>query len=313
MSTYPYVVFGVSGRTGAAAADALLHAGQPVRVVVRDAAKGKPWAERGAEVAVADVTDVGSMTEALRRARGAYVVSPQHYTRDDLFVLADRVATTIARAARAADVPRLIALSSIGADRTSGTGWIAMNRLLEQRLQSSAIPTTFLRAVYFMENWTSLVAQALRTGTLPSFLGPLEQRFPMVATRDVGHVAADLLVEEEAASDVVTLEGPQRYAPAEVCAAIQAATGRSLGVQLLPEPAWPDALAQSGFSQAAVAGFSELTRGINSGHIVPDSDPYAERRVGTTALTEVIAKLVADLAGPGAHARRASAGSAAAG
>lgn len=287
MSTYPYVVFGVSGRTGAAAADALLHAGQPVRVVVRDAAKGKPWAERGAEVAVADVTDVGSMTEALRRARGAYVVSPQHYTRDDLFVLADRVATTIARAARAADVPRLIALSSIGADRTSGTGWIAMNRLLEQRLQSSAIPTTFL--------------------------GPLEQRFPMVATRDVGHVAADLLVEEEAASDVVTLEGPQRYAPAEVCAAIQAATGRSLGVQLLPEPAWPGALAQSGFSQAAVAGFSELTRGINSGHIVPDSDPYAERRVGTTALTEVIAKLVADLAGPGAHARRASAGSAAAG
>ncbi len=73
-------MFGVTGRTGAAAADALLRSGHPVRVVVRDPAKGQPWAGRGAEVAVADLTDLASMTQALRQAHGAYVVSPQHYS-----------------------------------------------------------------------------------------------------------------------------------------------------------------------------------------------------------------------------------------
>ena len=95
----PYVVFGVTGRTGAAAADALLRSGHAVRVVVRAPAQGRPWAERGAELAVADLTDLASMTRALSRSRGAYVVSPQHYNREDLFERADLIAKITARAA----------------------------------------------------------------------------------------------------------------------------------------------------------------------------------------------------------------------
>jgi uncharacterized protein YbjT (DUF2867 family) len=196
----PYAVFGVTGRTGAAAADALLRAGEPVRVVVRDPAKGRPWAERGAEVAVADLTDLGAMTKALSQVQGAYVVSPQHYHREDLFELADLIADTTARAAVAAEVPRLVALSSVGADRESGTGWIGMNRRFEQRLGESGISTVFLRAAYFMENWAPMVAQAMRDGGLPTFLAPPERPLPMVATLDVGSAAAALLREKRTGS-----------------------------------------------------------------------------------------------------------------
>ena len=121
-TSLPYVVFGVTGRTGAAAADALLRSGHPVRVVVRDPLKGRQWAERGATVVVADLTDLASMTEALSHVRGAYVVSPQNYERKDLFERAALIADITARAAMTADVPRLVALSSVGADRESGTG-----------------------------------------------------------------------------------------------------------------------------------------------------------------------------------------------
>ena len=41
-NTLPYAVFGATGRTGAAAADALLRAGLPVRVVLRDPARAGP-------------------------------------------------------------------------------------------------------------------------------------------------------------------------------------------------------------------------------------------------------------------------------
>ena len=289
---HPYVVFGVTGRTGAAAADALLRSGQPVRVVVRDPAQGRPWAERGAEVAVADLTDLASMVRALSQVQGAYVVSPQHYHREDLFERADLIATITARAAVAADVPRLVALSSVGADRESETGWIGMNRLFEQRLGASGVPTTFLRAAYFMENWMPMVGHAMRSGALPTFLAPAQRPIPMVATVDVGSAAAALLQEARKGTGVVTLSGPQDYAPNDVAAIISAALRKPVDVAVLPETEWTQALADADFSRAALAGFTEMTRGLNGAHIDIKSDPTAIEWAGTTTLEQVIVELM---------------------
>jgi uncharacterized protein YbjT (DUF2867 family) len=291
-SRLPYAVFGVTGRTGAATADALLRAGQAVRVVVRDAAKGRPWAERGAEIALADLTDLSAMTKALNGVQGAYVVNPQQYGRDDLFELADRIAATTARAALEAGVPRLVALSSVGADRAGGTGWIGMNRMVEQRLGEARIPAIFLRAAYFMENWAPLVAHAVRTGTLPTFLAPPQRAIPMVATADVGATAAALLLEDWMGTRAVTLAGPQDYAPNDVAAIVAAALGIPVDVAVLPEGQWPQALADAGFSDAALAGFIKMTRGLNDGHIAMTSDPRAAARLGPTPLERVVSDLV---------------------
>lgn len=287
----PYAVFGVTGRTGAAAADALLRAGQPVRVVVRDPAQGRGWAARGADVAVADLTDLASMTRALSGVRGAYVVNPQHYGRADMFEMADLIARTTARAALAAGGPRLVALSSVGADQAAGTGWIAMNRMFEQRLGEAGVAAVSLRAAYFMENWAPLVGQAVRSGVLPSFLAPRGRPLPMVATRDVGAAAAALLLDDRLEARAVTLAGPRDYAPDDVAAALAAALGKPVSVAVLPEAAWPGALADAGFSAAALAGFAEMTRGLNGGHIDIASDPGALAWAGATPLERVIAGL----------------------
>jgi uncharacterized protein YbjT (DUF2867 family) len=290
-SPLPYAVCGVTGRTGAAAADALLRAGHAVRVVVRDPAKGRPWAERGADIAVADLTDLTAMTRALGGVRGAYVVSPQQYSLDDLFERADLIARTTARAAAAARVPRLVALSSVGADRESKTGWIAMNRMFEQRLGDAGVFTTFLRAAYFMENWMPMVGQAVRNGTLPTFLAPPQRAIPMVATEDVGSAAAALLQDGMTGNRIVTLAGPEDYAPDDVAAIVAATLDRPVDVAVLAEAAWPGALAGAGFSQAALAGFTEMTRGLNGAHIDIKSDPCAVEWAGTTPLERVIAGL----------------------
>ena len=294
-SPLPYVVFGVTGRTGAAAADALLRSGHSVRVVVRDPAKGRQWAERGAEVAVADLTDLASMTKALSQVQGAYVVSPQYYNREDLFERADLIADTTARAAVAANVPRLVALSSVGADRENGTGWIRMNRMFEQRLGETGVSTIFLRAAYFMENWMPMIGQAMRNSTLPTFLAPPQRPLPMVATADVGSTAAillqDLLQEERAGNCVVTLSGPKDYAPNDVAAIVSVALEKPVNVAVLPEADWPKALMDAHFSKAALAGFAEMTRGLNCSHIDIKSDPGAVQWAGTTTLERVIAEL----------------------
>lgn len=290
-TSYPYVVFGVTGRTGAATAEALLRSGQPVRAVVRDPVKGQAWTERGADVVVADLTDLAAMTQALSQVRGAYVVSPQHYNREDLFERAALIADITARAVTAAAVPKLVALSSVGADRESGTGWIKMNRMLEQSLAKSGVPTIFLRAAYFMENWTPMIGAAVRSGTLPSFLSPLERPIPMIATVDVGQAAAALLQENWSGNRAVTLSGPTEYSPSDVAAIIEITRGQAVGAVALPEAEWPDALADANFSKAALAGFTEMTRSLNNAHIDRKSDPDATEWFGTTSLQHVIAAL----------------------
>jgi uncharacterized protein YbjT (DUF2867 family) len=290
-TAYPYAVFGASGRTGAAAADALLRAGQPVRVVLRNPAHGEPWATRGAEVVVADLTDLASMTRALTGVRGAYLVNPQDYSRADLFDRAGRIAEVTARAAVAAGVPRLVALSSVGADLDRATGWIMMNRVFEERLAGTGIPAVFLRAVYFMENWAPLVAHAVRGGVLPSFLAPAERAIPMVATADVGRAAAALLQEGGHDTRAVILAGPAAYAPNDVAAIVSATLARQVEVAVVPESAWPTALADARFSKAALAGFTEMTRGLNCAHIHTGSDAGVAQRSGATVLGQVIRAL----------------------
>ncbi|HSK05858.1 MAG TPA: NAD(P)H-binding protein, partial [Kofleriaceae bacterium] len=69
-----YVIAGVSGNTGSVAADTLLAANKPVRVIVRDAAKGEPWKAKGAEVAIASFEDRAALARALAGATGAYLL-----------------------------------------------------------------------------------------------------------------------------------------------------------------------------------------------------------------------------------------------
>ena len=289
--SHPFAVFGVSGRTGSATANTLLQSGKPVRVILRDPSKGREWADRGAGVAVADLIDVEATTRALENVRGAYIVSPPNYSREDLFERAAAVADITARAVVAAAVPKVVALSSVGADRASGIGWIAMNRMLEDRLTRSGVPTTFLRAVYFMENWAPLVDEAVRKGVLPSFLTPADRAIDMVATVDIGQAAATFLQEEWSGIRPVGIAGPDSYSPQDVARIIASTVGRPIEVATLPEKAWSAATSAANFSKASLAGFSEMTRGLNSGHIDLGSDPNASRWAGATSLEKVIAAL----------------------
>ena len=62
-----YAVTGITGKVGSTVAHDPLAAGRKVRAVVRDAAKGKPWAAKGCQVAIAEIGDAASQC---RRRRG---------------------------------------------------------------------------------------------------------------------------------------------------------------------------------------------------------------------------------------------------
>ncbi|WP_420212326.1 NmrA family NAD(P)-binding protein [Burkholderia aenigmatica] len=287
-----FVVTGVTGRTGAVAAQALIDAGVAVRVVVRDRAKAARWAAQGAEVAVADLADAAALTRAFAGARGAYLVKPPNYALENLFEHADVTARAVADAVRAAGLPKLVLLSSVGADRPDGTGVIATNRTAEQRLAELGMPVVFLRAAYFMENWARVVDPVRTQGILPSLLVPVERAIPMVATEDIGRLAADLLREDWAGIRKIGLAGPMAYSPGDIAAIFARALNRPVRPVALEPSAWAGVLAMNPFSTAAIDGFIELNRGLNSGHIDFGSDDTVELRHGRVPFEQVTEEIL---------------------
>jgi uncharacterized protein YbjT (DUF2867 family) len=186
-----YAATGITGQVGGVVARALLDAGLPVRAVTRDAAKGAAWKKRGCEIALADMKDAGALTAAFTGVDGVFVLIPPNFDPTPGFPEVRAIITALTTAALAAKPPKIVCLSTIGAQATQ-PNLLNQLGLVEQALGALPTPVCFLRAAWFIENAVWDVAPARDMGVVPSFLQPLDKPVPMVATADIGHLAAAL-------------------------------------------------------------------------------------------------------------------------
>ena len=232
-----YAIMGITGKVGGGVARTLLAANQPVRAVVRDADKGAAWAERGCEVALADMNDAAALKAAFEGAEGVFVLLPPNFDPEPGFPEARAVIAAVRSALEAARPAQIVCLSTIGAQATE-TNLLTQLSLLEQALAELPMPITFLRPGWFLENSSLDVSPARDNGVIPSFLQPLDKPFPMVATADVGRVAAELLQETWSGRRIVELEGPHRVPPNEIAATFSKILGRPIRMEAVPRENW---------------------------------------------------------------------------
>ncbi len=286
-----HVVLGANGRAGGETASALLARGARVRAVVRRAEQGERWRKRGAEVAVAEIEDVAAMTAAFAGAESAFLLNPP-FPDGDPFERAEANGAALAEAARAARLPKLVFLSSVGAQHADGTGIIATLNRVEAALAGAAPATAFLRAGYFVETWSE-VAGAAADGVLPSFL-PLEQRIPMVSTIDIGVTAARLMTEPWSGHRVVELGGPAEASAADVAGAFAATLGRPVAAQLVPVEARVPMLVEAGLGREVAEALAGMYDGIAAGRAVREDG--TEHLRGSTPLAVAVQRIAAAFA-----------------
>jgi uncharacterized protein YbjT (DUF2867 family) len=230
-----YAITGITGKVGGAVARTLLAAGQPVRAVVRDAGRAHSWAKRGCEVVTANMDDTASLTAAFNGTQGAFILPPSEFDPSPGFLEARAVIDAVRAALLSARPNRVVCLSTIGA-QAAETNLLTQRTLMEQSLRDLPMPVTFLRPGWFMENASWDVAPARDKGVITSFLQPLDKAVPMVATADVGRVAAQLLQQSWRGARVVELEGPRRVAPNDIAATF----ARIVGHPVIAEPVGRD-------------------------------------------------------------------------
>jgi NAD(P)H dehydrogenase (quinone) len=285
-----YAVMGITGQVGGAVARTLLGGGREIRGVVRNAAKAADWARRGVSLATADQADAASLTAAFRGTEGAFVMLPPMFVPSPDFAEARGLIAVLHSALSAASVPRVVALSTIGAQHETGIGILKSLFLMEQSLATLPMPVAFVRAAWFMENAAWDVQLALEKGELTSHLQPLDHPFPMVSTRDVGRVASEVLGGPAwTGRRVVELEGPRRYSPDDLALALSQVVGRPVQPRAIPRDQWEPAFEAQGVPAAAAALRAEMLDGFNTGHV--DFGREAEHVRGSVSLDEAVAKL----------------------
>lgn len=290
-----FVVTGATGNTGSVVAAALMDAGQEVTVVVRDAGKAEPWKARGARVIEADLRDAESLTPAFQGASGAYLMLPPAFDAADHLAERTAMAANLAQAARMAGLEHAVFLSSFGAQHEAGTGPIVSMGRAEKTL--AGLPKlTVLRPSWFFENFLPNLATARSQGVLPGFVSPGIRTF-MIATRDIGAMAAELLLKPPAQSGVLEITGPEDYTMEDIAAVLSEVFGRTVTYQFAPPEVARSVLEQTGMSPHAAGLMAELFESVNRGLMQPESEP---QRMGISA-REFFASYAANAATAAGH------------
>jgi len=215
------------------------------------------------------MSDHAALTKAFSGADGVYAMIPPSMTSQDYRGDQRRASDAIAGALEQAGVKHTVVLSSVGADKQAGTGPVAGLHELEEILNRIAgLNVVHLRAGYFMEN---TLGQAAAIHAMGKSAGPLrgDLKLPMIAARDIGSAAAELLAALDfSGKQTRELLGQRDLSMDEVTAIIgRAIDKQDLKYVQLTDEQTQQTFVQMGMSQNVAGLIAEMAGALNSGHM----------------------------------------------
>ncbi|WUH99403.1 NAD(P)H-binding protein [Spirillospora sp. NBC_00431] len=276
------VVTTPTGHVGSRVVRLLLQAGVRPRVLVRDPARLDAATRERVDVRHGDMTDAAFVREAMSGARTVFWVDPTPHMSEDPIETSDRTADPLIEAAQAGDLPRVVLLSSIGAELRHGAGHIDALARIEERLDATGADTLHLRCAYFFTN-LMMDLDALARGLLTT---PFRPDAPMawVDPRDIGDVvAARLLNDGWKGHEVQAVHGPEDLTFEQVAAILTEVLGRTINLEVVGADDVRTALRSAGLSPGAVEAIVGMSAGTR------DLTPEQPRDLLTTTPTTLAA------------------------
>jgi NAD(P)H dehydrogenase (quinone) len=282
-----HAITGITGNVGGEVARALLNAGHAVRAVIRDPRKGAVWEALGCDVSLADMNDAAALAAAFKAASDVFVLLPPNFDPSPDFPETRAIVAALRRALATARPGKVVCISTIGA-QAKRENLLTQLTIMEESLGDLPMPITFLRPAWFMENCSWDVAPARDTRVISSFLQPLEKPVPMVATADVGRVAAELLQETWTGRRIIELEGPTRVTPNQIAATFAEIFSHPVQAEAVPRQTWEQLFKSQGMKHPEPR--IQMLDGFNQGWIEFEQDE-TRRRKGRIGLREVLTGL----------------------
>lgn len=216
------LVCGYTGRLGRIVADALTrdHGVRP-RALVRPKHLADGLQASDVDLVAGDLDDPSSLDEALADVNAVFVVSPVHPQ------LRERERGLAARAALLPRPPRIVKVSGLATRLDSYVDSGRWHAESERDMRDLGLTVTALQPPFFMQNLAFSLPRVRETGIVESGVG--DAAIAMVDTRDIGEVAASVLVGGAPFEGTsVPITGPAALTYPEVADILADALGRTV-------------------------------------------------------------------------------------
>lgn len=224
------LVTGATGKTGSVVAAELLKAGYPVRALVhREDGRSARLQAQGAQIAVADMSDVERVAEALKDVQRAYFCPPF-----GPYMIQGAVAFSVA--AQDARLEHVVGMTQ-WLSSPSHPALMTRQHWLVDRLFSMLpeVTHTILNPGYFADVYFVTMRLAVNLGVFPWIYGDSRNAPP--SNEDIARVAVAALTDPARhAGKRYRPTGPALLGAQDMASAIGRVVGRS--IRVLPTPAW---------------------------------------------------------------------------
>jgi len=224
------VVSGATGKTGGVVVSELLKAGYRVRAMVhREDGRSAQLRAQGAEIVVADMSDVERVFDALRDVQRAYYCPPL-----DPYMIQGAVAFAIA--AKEARLEQIVGLTQWLAS-PSHPSLMTRQHWLVDRLFSMTpgVAHTIVAPGFFADAYLLPIGMAVHLGIFPWLFGNSRNAPP--SNEDIARVSVGALTDPSRhANKRYRPTGPELLGAQDMANAIGRAVGRS--VKVVPTPIW---------------------------------------------------------------------------
>jgi uncharacterized protein YbjT (DUF2867 family) len=199
-----------TGKVGQEVVKLLTQRGATVRLGAHSVEKTRA-AYPGLEVVPLDHTAPATHAAAVAGVDAVYLASPGDFPSAPEKSLVD--------AARKAGVKKIVKLGAMGVEHSDNP-----IRQVEEHVKASGLRWTFLHPTWFMQNFTTTMAGALKSGTLAEPAADGKTAF--IDARDIAAVAVEALLGTAQDGQTLTLTGSDLLSRADVARLVGAARGR---------------------------------------------------------------------------------------
>ncbi len=281
------VLTGSLGNISQPLAHELAQQGHSVTVISSKPDKQAAIEALGATAAIGTVEDAAFVAATFAGADAVYCMIPPNFGAPDSRAHYRTIGRSYVQAIEQAGVPRVVHLSSWGADLDQGTGFILGSHDVENMLnQLAGVAVTHLRAGYIYYNLNNYLGMIKGQGIIGSNYGG-DARIVMAAPADIAAAAAEELTTTPASGSHVRYVASDERTPDEIARVLGAAIGKpDLKWVTSSDEQMKAALEQRGMPAPAVASMIALGSSIRTGALRQDYDKHKPATLGKVKLED---------------------------
>lgn len=222
------LMVGATGRHAHWVLDELTQRGVSVRALVRNQQRADVARRNGAaEVAIGDLTEPATLSDAVAGVDGVFHIGPAHSAREA------EMGVAMVDAARAAGVRKFVFSGVIHPAISAMTNHAAAKLPVEEALYNSELDFTVLQPGRFMQNFERSWNDIVEHGRLAQPYS-LTAKFCSVDYRDVAEVAAKAMTGDELSYGTFELSAPGMQDSHQTAATIGEVLGRTISAVQIP-------------------------------------------------------------------------------